>query len=154
WQGISWASIPALAVVAILAVRRLGQVRPVLVSIARMVVQLWLLGVVLGWVFATSNSLVVLAGAVVVLLVSGHTVGSRPKGPVWAIRLEALASTAVSLAIVMFVCIRLALRLEPWYDPRTFIPLMGIVLGNSVNGVSLAAERLESELRADRDRVE
>src|SRR5690606_8868152 len=32
--------------------------------------------------------------------------------------------------------------------------LLGMVLGNSVNAVALAVERLESELRADQDRVE
>src|SRR5262249_6422394 len=37
-----------------LAVRGLGQVRPMAIALVRLVVQLWLLGLVLGWVFTTN----------------------------------------------------------------------------------------------------
>jgi putative ABC transport system permease protein len=61
---------------------------------------------------------------------------------------------AIGVVTVMAVAIRLTLRLEPWYEPTLVIPLLGMVLGNSVNAVALAAERLENDLRAERDRVE
>jgi putative ABC transport system permease protein len=72
----------------------------------------------------------------------------------WALRLEAFAAMGVGMAAVMAVSIRLGLRVTPWYEPRVVIPLLGMILGNSVTGVALAAERLESDLRAERDRVE
>ncbi len=54
----------------------------------------------------------------------------------------------------MAVSIRLALRVEPWYDARTVLPMLGMILGNAVAAVSLAAERFDADLRADRDLVE
>ena len=38
------------------------------------------------------------------------------------------------------------LKLDPWYMPRYMIPIAGMVFASSMNGVSLAAERLEAEL--------
>ena len=60
----------------------------------------------------------------------------------------------VGATVTMGVSVALALHLRPWYHASTFIPLLGMILGNSVTGVSLAAERLASDLKADRDLVE
>jgi len=38
------------------------------------------------------------------------------------------------------------LDLNPWYEPRFLIPLAGMIFANSMNAVSLAAERFESEV--------
>ena len=36
--------------------------------------------------------------------------------------------------------------LDPWYEPRYVIPLAGMIFANAMNSVSLAVERLDSEL--------
>jgi putative ABC transport system permease protein len=38
------------------------------------------------------------------------------------------------------------LKLDPWYEPHFLIPLAGMIFANAMNAVSIAAERLESEL--------
>ncbi|MDB5353230.1 MAG: hypothetical protein JWN86_4477 [Planctomycetota bacterium] len=154
WTGLLYSSAPVLFSVAILSALRLGQVRPLLVALARLVAQLLLLGVVLQWLFTTRNPAFVGAIALVMLLVSAHTVGSRLKGGGWPLRLEAFVAMGLGIVLVMSVSLRLGLRVDPWYDPHVVIPLLGMILGNSVTGVALAAERLESDLRAERDRVE
>jgi putative ABC transport system permease protein len=154
WEGLAWSALPVSAVALILVGRRLGQARPLAIALARLVVQLWLLGLVLGWVFAHQGPWLVLAIALAMLTASAHTVGERQRAGGWALRAEAFASLALGVVITMAVSVRLGLRLAPWYEARTVVPLLGMVLGNSVSGVSLAAERLESELRADRDLVE
>ena len=152
--GLIYSAVPVAVAMAILAVRRLGQVRPLLVAIVRLVVQLTLLGFVLEWLFTTRSPWSVGAIALVMLLASAHTVGSRLKGGGWTLRLEAFATMGVGMVLVMAVSLRLGLRVAPWYEPKVVIPLLGMILGNSVTGVALAAERLESDLRAERDRVE
>jgi len=154
WTGLAWASIPPALALILLARGRLGQVGPMAVAMARLVVQLWLLGLVLGAIFATNSPWVVLATTFAMLAVAAHTVGARQASSRWQIRLESLVAMGVGIAITMAIGVRLALRLEPWYAPSTFIPLFGMILGNSVTGVSLAAERLASDLKADRDLVE
>ncbi len=48
--------------------------------------------------------------------------------------------------ITLFLVTRVVLRLDPWYLPRYMVPLAGMIFANSMNGISLAAERLEAEL--------
>lgn len=154
WTGLAVAALPMLLVMAVLAWRRLGQVWPMAVGAVRMVLQLTLLGIVLHWVFTQEGPWVVLGVALVMLATSAHTVGARQGRRGWTLRAEAFLSLVAGVAVVMAVAIWLALRLEPWYAPRVVIPLLGMVLGNSVNAVALAVDRLEADLRAGRDQVE
>ncbi len=82
--------------------------------------------------------------------------GTRHRAPRgrWLLRVEAFGALLVGSALVLAVSIRLALRVEPWYDPRTVLPMLGMILGNTVSAISLAAERFDADLRADRDLVE
>ena len=48
----------------------------------------------------------------------------------------------MALALVTQVVI----DIEPWFLPRYMVPLAGMVFSGAMNAVSLAAERLESEL--------
>jgi putative ABC transport system permease protein len=45
-------------------------------------------------------------------------------------------------------------RVRPWYAPQYAIPLLGMILGNTLNGVSLGLDRLGTELAGKRDQVE
>ncbi len=154
WPGLAWAALPMLGAMAVLGWRGLGQVRPLAVGATRLVVQMSLLGLVLGSIFAADSPWLVLAVALIMLAASAYTVSSRQRAHSRTLRLEGFGAMLIGAAVVMAVATRLALEVTPWYDPRTVIPMLGMILGNSVNGVALAAERLESELRGERDRVE
>ena len=142
------------AAIVVLAVRRLGQVRPLLVSLTRLTVQMMALGVLLDWLFSVKRPDLVAAVGMGMLLASAQVVGSRLGRGRWVLRAQSFAAMGCSVALVMGVSLRMGLRLDPWYEPRVVIPLLGMVLGNSVTGVALAAERLEGDLRAGRDLVE
>jgi putative ABC transport system permease protein len=43
---------------------------------------------------------------------------------------------------------------NPWYLPQYFIPLLGMVLGNMLNGVSLGLETFLSSLKEGRSEIE
>lgn len=154
WLGLAWAAVPLSAGMIVLALRRLGQVGPMAVAVVRLVVQLSLLGVVLRAIVAANSPYVTLATGGVMLAVAAQTVGARQANDRWAIRVEALVAMGLGIAATMAIGVRLALRLEPWYAPATVVPLFGMILGNSVTGVSLAAERFAADLKADRDLVE
>ncbi|RUL88334.1 ABC transporter permease [Tautonia sociabilis] len=154
WAGLAWAAIPVVLLAAVLRSRRLGQARPLLVGSARMAGQLLLLGMVLKAAFAVDHPWVVGAAGLVMLSASAQAVGARQSRPSWSLRLEAAAAMTVGAGLAVVVSTRLALGVAPWYDPPVVIPLLGMILGNSVNGVALAAERLESELRSGADLIE
>ena len=46
------------------------------------------------------------------------------------------------------------LGVEPWYSPQYAIPLLGMMLGNTLNGISLGLDRFGSDLVGQRDQVE
>jgi putative ABC transport system permease protein len=154
WIGLAWAGLPLAGCMLLLAWQRLGQVRSIAVSTTRLVVQMMLLAVVLRAIIAANQPALVLTIALAMLAVAAHTVGARQKQGRWLIRVEAFGAMMVGAALVMAVSIRLSLGVHPWYDAQTVIPMLGMILGNSVNAVSLAAERFASDLKADRDLVE
>ncbi len=154
WDGLALTALPLIGAMALLALAGLGQIRPMLIAATRMVGQLLLLGLVLRWIFERPSPWVVTAAALVMLSASAQTVGSRQRGGTGWFRAQALLAMAVAAVAVLAVAVRLGLGVEPWYRPEVVIPLLGMILGNSVNGLALAAERLESELRSSRDQVE
>ena len=61
--------------------------------------------------------------------------------------LTAFISILIGGGIPLFLVTRFVLQLEPWYLPRYIIPLAGMIFASSMNGISLAAERLRSEIK-------
>ena len=152
--GLAYASVPVFVAILLLSVLKLGQVRPLLIALVRLTLQITLLGFVLEWLFGTESPVIVGLIATLMLAVSAHTVGSRiPRGR-WALRVEAFLAIGMTAIFVFGISLKMTLELVPWYTPKVVIPLLGMILGNSVTAVALAAERFESELKADRDRVE
>lgn len=61
-----------------------------------------------------------------------------------------VAGTLSCLLFFLFAVI----RLRPWYDPRYFIPLAGMLIGNSMTGISLAVRQLQDMMDSQRPLVE
>ena len=154
WEGVALSALPVLAAIVILAMRRLGQVRPLVVALVRLTIQMVLLGMLLDWLFAVRRPEIVVMVAMAMLLASAQVVGSRLDRGHWVLRGQSFLAMGSSVALVVGVSVRLGLKLDVWYEPRVVIPLIGMILGNSVTGVALAAERLEGDLRSGRDLVE
>ena len=47
--------------------------------------------------------------------------------------------------IVLLLVTQIVLEVDPWFSPQNLIPLGGMIFASSMNGVSLAAERLIAE---------
>jgi putative ABC transport system permease protein len=43
---------------------------------------------------------------------------------------------------------------KPWWKPQYFIPLAGMIVGNSMNAIAISLDRLFGELRGRRQEVE
>jgi putative ABC transport system permease protein len=46
------------------------------------------------------------------------------------------------------------IQVQPWYDPQYFIPLLGMVLGNTLTGISLGLDRFMESLVNQRQKIE
>ena len=135
---------------------QLGLARPLLIAAVRMTVQLLLVGLVLKSVFALGSPWLTAAIALVMGLVAGYEVLSRQERPLtgwWAYGLGASTMMAAAM-LVTVIALTTAIRPDPWYEPRYAIPLLGMILGNTLTGISLALNALSSNVRAEQRGVE
>jgi putative ABC transport system permease protein len=117
-----------------------------LLSIARMLLQLLLIGYMLTWIFGYQNPWVLSAVLVVMLLIAAYIALNTIKKN----RRQFLFYSAISVGSVSIVMLSLivfiVLGLDPWYQPSIVIPIAGMVFSVSMTAISLAAERYFSEL--------
>ena len=122
----------------------LGVGRRVLVAALRGTVQLMLVGLVLKQLFAQANP--VLIGLIVLVMwsVAGWEVQSRQKrrytGP-WGYGIGTLSLFLSSFSVTLLALL-VIIQVEPWYQPRYLIPLLGMLLGNTMSGVAIALDQL------------
>ncbi|MFP3562052.1 ABC transporter permease, partial [Paraburkholderia sp. SIMBA_049] len=68
-------------------------------------------------------------------------------------RADSVLSIGFSSWLVAAIGLFVVIRIHPWYEPQYAIPILGMILGNTLTGVSLGIERMTEELTARRDRV-
>lgn len=130
---------------------RLGVERTLAVAAVRMVIQLGLVALVLELLFATVSPWLTLAVALVMLAFAGHEVMARQARRFtgwwsWNIGVSSMAAAA---GLVTAFSLLTQIQPEPWYHPRFAIPLLGMVLGNTMTGVALGLDTLTSGAAAD-----
>jgi putative ABC transport system permease protein len=142
------AFIPVAVVVVILYRWSLGS-QTAIYATARMLAQLVLVGFVLTWIFESNRAVVVVA-VLTVMLLAASWISLRPlRTRDAAVFPRALASISVGGVLTLILVTRFVLNLQEWYEARFVVPLAGMIFANSMNAVSLAAERFESETERD-----
>jgi putative ABC transport system permease protein len=122
----------------------LGLGSRMLVSAARTVVQLLLLGLVLEYLFAHASLWLVAGISAVMVLIAGHEVMARQQRAFrgwWGYGLGTLSMFISAFAITLYA-LHAVVQPAPWFAPQYAIPLLGMMLGNTMNGVALTLERL------------
>lgn len=146
-----------VAMVALMSWRlRLGVEGQLLIAAGRTAAQLVLMGLVLKVLFAqTSLSLIALMASVM-LLAAGGEVMQRQKHRyrgVWGYGLGTFSMFLSSFGVTFFA-LTLIVRVEPWYQPQYLIPLLGMLLGNTMNGIAIALDNLTRHAWDSRGRIE
>ncbi|WP_456391564.1 ABC transporter permease [Nitratifractor sp.] len=116
-------------------------------AIARMLVQLTLIGYLLIFIFSARSGWIVI-GVLGVMLAFATWIALRT---VPGRRRKLLSLGILSIALgggtTLVVVTQGVLGLDPWYRADYMIPLAGMVFANAMNSVSLAAERYDAERR-------
>lgn len=148
FANLALAFIPVLAVIGILYKWSLDY-RSSLYAVSRMLVQLLLVGYFLTYLFESDSAWIVIAVLAIMVLASSwialRTIKTRRR----ILYKKALYSITIGGGIVLLLISQVVLELHPWYWPRYLIPLAGMIFANAMNSVSLAAERLEAEIKRD-----
>lgn len=133
----------------------LGVGRSLLVGALRATVQLLLVGLVLRLVFGTQSPWLVAAVVLFMLVAAAREVHARQQRRLagwWGWGVGALAAT---LAALLAAGLGLSLLAhQPWWAPQALIPVLGIVLGSVMNGVSVTLNAFTSGVARERAAIE
>ncbi len=152
--GLILTSLLLLIAGTISVLLRLGIVKKLLWGTVRCVVQLTAIGYVLYWVFALDRPELIVAQVLIMCIVAAKTATARTPNVSHFPTLIAFAALSVSTFFVLIIVSGLIIRAEPWYTARITIPIAGMILGNAVNGIALAIDRLYAEVKHRKDEVE
>jgi len=139
---IAAALVVALGIVT--AALKLAVTKTLYIAAIRTTVQLLLIGFVLKALFENVHLGWMTLLATVMLLVAGREVMARQKRPFagrWGYGLGTLSMFVSSFVLTLFA-LTVIIDTEPWYQPQYSIPLLGMMLGNTMTGVALAMDRL------------
>jgi putative ABC transport system permease protein len=120
----------------------------------RMTVQLLITGLVLQSVFALDRWYAVVALAALMTIIAGAAGVERTQQRYRGVWLNSIVSVWASTRLVTAVALFAIVRAEPWYRPQYAIPLLGMILGNTLGGISLGLDRFVAELEDRRDEIE
>lgn len=155
--GYGQLALAALLMVVNLALSvalRLGLEQSLAIATVRMVTQLLLIGFVLEWLFAQDNPLTILAISLVMTSIAGISAVNRTRRRFVGLYWNSLLSVLVSSGLVTGFALLGVLQVQPWYSPQYLIPLLGMVLGNTLNGISLSLDRFMESLVNQRGEIE
>jgi len=135
--------------------QNISREKQIILATTRMTIQLVLVGYVLDFIFDNPHPLATVA---ILLIMEGFAVhniiGRMSASPGTAMKkvigISMFAGTVSSLLFFLVAVI----GLDPWYYPRYFIPIAGMLVGNSMTGISLGAEHLVSRIQEEPERVE
>ncbi|WP_428267497.1 ABC transporter permease [Haliangium sp.] len=133
---------------------RLGLERKLAVAAVRTVVQLLLVGYVLTWVFSLDRLWVVALVFAAMVVTAGRAAVTRSSRRYRGAATHALVALALSGLVTTVTVTGAVIGVDPWWRPQYAIPLLGMILGNSLTGISLCLDSLLAALDEGRDLVE
>jgi putative ABC transport system permease protein len=154
WINVSIATLFIVAAGLCSIYLKLGLERDLLIGVFRTFLQLALLGYVLKAVFSINDPLVVLLLFSCMIFFAARIISGRVKEKRVPYFLPVLASMFLSYMLINLFVMSIIVKVEPWYFPVYFIPVGGMIIGNSMNAISLSINTWFEGLKKDRDRVE
>jgi putative ABC transport system permease protein len=152
--GLAAGLVVAVAVLSWLL--KLGIAGQLGIAAVRTAVQLLLVGLVLRALFANVHLGWMALVASIMLLAAGREVRARQGrhfAGLWGYGLGTV-SMFVSGFSVTVLALAVFIGPTPWYTPQYAIPLLGMVLGNSMTGIAISTDRLTEIAWSRRDVIE
>ncbi|MFT4572367.1 MAG: putative ABC transport system permease protein [Hyphomicrobiaceae bacterium] len=156
WNDLALAAVLLLANAVVSLRFQLGIERRIIWAGIRMVVQLSLIGLVLESLFTVVSPWWTVAVAAVMTIAAGREVRARQDRPFTGAWGYGLGTGAVMFSgtVVTLLALTTQIRPDPWYDPRYTIPILGMLLGNTLTGTALGLSRLTDGAIAARPAIE
>lgn len=153
---LSIAAVLVLLLGALQILLGLGLARSLFIGTLRMILQLSVIGLVLKTLFAVATFGWIAAMALVMLALAGYEVVARQRRRFrgwqgYGIGLMSMSATALVVAVL---ALTLVVHVQPWYRPQYAIPLLGMILGNTMTGIGIALNHLTQAAWSSRQQIE
>ncbi|QCX34350.1 iron export ABC transporter permease subunit FetB [Caloramator sp. E03] len=135
--------------------RELNREKEIIIATTRMTVQLILTGFILTYIFKNPNVFItiLIVGFMEIFVISNILKRNKTKLSNElknVITISMLAGTLISLLYFLLIVI----KIKPWFNPQYLIPLAGMIVGNSMTGISLGINKLIDGVTNQRDMIE
>jgi putative ABC transport system permease protein len=135
---------------------RLQLEKSIAIAVVRMVVQLALIGLVLKFIFAQTSPIWTIMLGLVMVIAAGIEVMTRQTRPVpgWpAFGLQTATLLFIGMAVTG-LGVGIIIGPDPWYAPRYVLPILGMVLGNTLTGMCLVLDTITETASRERGAIE
>ncbi len=135
---------------------RLGVARNLGFAMVRMVGQLLLVGLILKKLFEIQSPWLTLLVALFMAGFAAREIRARQERRLKGWRGLAIGGTAMggSVGVVALVALIVLVQPDPWWAPRYALPLLGMIMGNAMTGISLALDTLHTALNREQRAIE
>jgi len=116
------------------------------IGAVRTILQLLIVGYVLKFVFKMESPYIVVLLTLVMVGFATQAAVGRSKLAYPGIKMQSFLTLTASGLLTSFVVTSAVVQVHPWYGPQYLIPLMGMILGNSLTGISIALDQLLTDL--------
>ncbi len=141
-----------LVMVRILGIKR---EKELIISSIRMTLQLILVGYLLVYIFDNPNPFITVGIIIVMEAFAVHTVFKKHKGKLSTPLKKVIAfSMSIGTISCLVYFLLIVVQISPWYEPQYFIPIAGMLIGNSMTGISLGVKSLLEGMITQRALVE
>ncbi len=125
-----------------------GLERKILYLAVRSSLQLLAVGLVLQTLFSHADLIWVGLLSMLMVLLAGREIQQRQQRRLvggWGY-FTATSAMFLSSMVTSLFALLVIIEYDPWYHPQYAIPLLGMLLGNTMNGIALGMDRLTSSV--------
>ena len=155
WWRLGLAYVFILILIAIVKWRGINREREIIIATLRMSIQLVIVGFILEYVFANASPWYTVGILSIMTIFAIYTITKRLKYDLSRKMKQMIAlSMAVGVLFSIAYFILVVIGLSPWYKPTYVIPIAGMIIGNSMTGVTLGVNTYMGEMSSRRNLVE
>lgn len=153
--NLGLAYIFVLILLIIFKSRGIRREKQIVIAACRMSIQLTIMGYILMFVFNNPSWYLTLFMLAIMLGFAIYNAKKRVKYemPKKLKRIMAI-SMLVGYSVTALLFLILILQVKPWFNPQYCIPISGMIVGNSMTGIALGANKLCSEMKDKRGQIE
>lgn len=134
--------------------QNLGLESQFLIASMRSLFQLLFIGYLLEFIFALNNPYSVILMITMMITIAAKVTTNRISKTIKGLLPIVWFAIFLSSTFTVGYTMMLIIQPEKWYNPQYLIPLIGMVLGNILNGASLSGERLASMINNNQLEIE